>query len=434
MVGRWGARLVLQVALAALVVGARACAVLWSGPVLMPDTERYRDVADRLAPFEVWEGHGPGVLLQAVYLLPADAAVVVQTVLAGACWAVAAVYLAGAVTRSSWSWVVFATVTAWSLSPWFLVWDDWLMTEAVTCGGCALAAAGLGSWARGRGGGLLLGLVGVSIAVLARPFVAALLVPLLLMTAWPVARAGGRRVGAALAAAALLGGFAAWQTIALARVDALPYSYTPQPESLAAVQATDRLAGRGDVPGYLDLARQHGMPPCPAAEAVVTGPDDVFERVEALRAITACPDLDTWLDDGGLSWTAELGENTSNTAKELVDPDSWLSDSFNHYIYASPRTLKPRSWARARWPDVVRAVNGAMLLSTLVAVVVGLARARGGRLLVATATTWTAMFVVVSWAVDGMEYWRHLLPAFPALTILCAALVLTSSVGEAHES
>ena len=417
-------RTATQVALASLVVLARVAATIWSGAVVSPDTARYRDPVDRLSPFEVWNGEGPGVLLQVLYLLPADVAVVVQTAFAAGCWAVAATYLAAGVRASRWSWLCWAVVIAAGLSPWFLLWDAWMITEAVTCGAVALGAVGMVGWRRGRDLGMLLTAIGVTAAVLARPFVGVLILPVLVLALWwPNRRVQRGSRGVAVMLITVLGGFSAWQLVALQRAAALPYADLPHAESLRTIQATDRLAGRGDVPGYLALARRHGMPGCPEAKAVVQSRDTVFTKVVELRRIESCPDLDRWLEQGGLSWVTELTQNSAPTFSEMLDPAYWLDDSFEGYVY-SHRLLELRELAGARWKLTVRIVNGVMLAWILVAVVVGVASARGDRGWLLLATAWSATVFVVAWGTGGMEYWRHVLPVFVLLAMLGMAASL----------
>jgi hypothetical protein len=419
------ARTRAHLAVGGCLVAARAVAVAVSGgAVLMPDSERYRDPGDPLAPFQAWHGNGPGVLLQVVYQLPLEVAVVLQTVLAAGCWVVTAAYVASHVRRSGWSWTCFALVSAWGLSPWFVLWDAWVVTEAVSTGAVALGAAGLGRL--GHREGLALALVGIGGAVLTRPFLGVLLVPVLaLVTWWPGGPRGRRRVGA-VAAVGVLGAFTAWQLVAVARAPALPYTYLPHPESQSALQATDRLAGRGNVPGYLELARRHGMPACPEAEAVVLGEGTVYTKVAELRAIETCPDLDAWLDAGGLPWPRELTQNTSATVEDLLDLGYWLDESFAAYVYADPRIHRVRELTRTRWQSVVRVLNGAMLVSVALALVAGLVVARRQRAVLGLTAAMSAAFCVGAWAVDGMEYWRHVLPAFVLLAVLATTWVAFS--------
>lgn len=412
-----------QIAIVVVTAALRLAAAAWSAPTVMPDSERYRNDTSPLLPFNVWDGNGPGVLAQVVNLLPLSTAVLVQTALTVTLWGAAAVY-AASLTTGKRSWVTFLLIHAWSLSPWFLLWDTWVLTEALTLAGCALTAVGIGAARPGARSGYWVTVIGLAVAVATRPFVGAMLLPIVaLIFVWPLSVARLRALIAPLAAAVVLAVFATWQALTFTAADSSPFSYLPEPESLATVQATDRLAGRGHLPGYLDLARDAGMPPCPEAEAIAVAALTDNDKLTMLRSITDCPDLDAWLEDGGLPWTREFTHNTSATVAELVSPSYWLTETFVGYMPSDDRLRSIRELSRTRWDELVVAINATMLLATAAAVLAVLLRAPGQRMFFAAAVTVVCAVSVYAWGSDGLEYWRHLLPAFPILLPLAVTLL-----------
>lgn len=407
----------------ALVGLLRVAAAGWAPPVVMPDSERYRNAADPLAPFAAWDGQGPGALVQLVNLLPLQAAIVVQTALVVGLWGAAAIY-AGSLATAARSWMIFAVIYGWSLSPWFALWDGWVLTESLTLAGVALTAVGLGAIRAGRQGAPWVAVIGLAVAITARPFTGAILLPLVAIAlTWPLSAARLRTMVAPIASAGVVALFAVWQVLAFGTTTNSPFSYLPEPESLTQVQATDRLAGRGHLLGYLDTARNAGMPPCPSAEAIALAPISDTDRLTQLREITDCPAFDEWLADGGLPWIREVASNPVVTIGHFVAPTPWLEGAFADYALADDRGIYLRELAGARWPLVVLAVNAAMLAATALAslAVLMLQPHRRGFFAFSLAVVAAVSFYVC--ATDGIEYWRHVLPAFALLTPLAVTLL-----------
>lgn len=402
------------------VVIARAAAAARVEAVVTFDSERYHDASDPFAPFRVWDGYGPGVLTQAVHLLPLPAAVVAQTVLAAAIWGIAAVYAASVATPRR-SWPVFVAIQAWAISPWFLLWDIWVLTEALTMAGCALCAVGVAAIRVGARRAPWVAVLGLVLAVATRPFAAALLLPLVAVAlAWPLTAGRLRVVAKPVAAAAVLAVFAVWQVLTFAATDSAPFSYLPQPESLQQIQATDRLVGRGHLPGYLDLARDAGMPRCPTAEAIVLSQDD--DKLKSLRDLRDCPELDDWLATGGLPWAREVVHQPRTTAGAFFAPTVWIDQAFAPYVLDDARVLKLLQISRLGPDRAVMAANVVMLLFAAFTAVAALVVPRGQRGFTLIALAAILAFSIYMLAVDGIEYWRHVLPAFAVLTPLAVTL------------
>lgn len=415
--GRW------QLAIIMLTATPRLVATALSAPIIAPDSERYRNEAMPLEPFAVWDGHGPGVLTQTVHLLPLSTAVLVQTALVIVLWGAAAMYAASVATDRL-SWPTFLAIHAWSLSPWFFLWDSWVLTESLTLAGCALASVGIGAVRSNKAGGPWVAVIGLAAAVTARPFVGAALLPLVALALfWPLSAARLRAMTAPFLAGTLLALFASWQVLAFTTAASSPFSYLPEPESLTQVQATDRYAGRGHLPGYLDLARDADMPPCPEAEALALGPLSEFEKISRLRTIADCPEFDQWLAAGGLPWTREFTDNTSATIRELIRPSYWLDGAFASYIAANDRIRHLREVSRRSYDAAVFAVNAVMLAATAAASLAVVLRGRGQRAFVVTSLAVVTLVSLYAWGTDGIEYWRHILPAFAILLPLAVTLL-----------
>lgn len=411
-----------HLAIALAVVVARAAAAASVDAVVMFDSERYRDASDPLAPFRVWDGYGPGVLAQVVQLLPMQAAAVAQTVLAASMWGIAAVYAARAAAPRR-SWAVFGAIQTFALSPWFLLWDTWVLTEALTMAGCALCAVGVAAVRVGARGASWVAVAGLAVAVATRPFCAAILLPLVAAALiWPMTAAKLRAVSRPAVATALIAAFAAWQVLTFASTDDAPFSYLPEPESLKQIQATDRLVGRGNLPGYLDLAREAGMPSCQAAEVIVSSPANT-DKLKSIRDLRECRDLDEWLATGGLPWAHELLHQPTTTVGAFTARSVWVDQAFAPYLLDDDRVLKLLQGSRLGLERAVMIVNVTMLAFTALAALAALAVERSQRGFVLFALAILAAVSLYMLAVDGIEYWRHALPAFAVLPPLMVTVL-----------
>ena len=414
--GKWQLAIVIAIALPRILLAAL------SDATIVPDSERYRGVADTLATFQAWDGYGPGFLTQLVNLLPLTAAMVLQVILVTILWGAAALYAADLASNARRSWITFIVIQAWSLSPWFALWDTWVLTEALTMAGCALTAVGVAAVRYSARHSHWVAIAGLAVALATRPFVGAMLLPIVaLVLAWPARRDRLSSLARPLFAGALIALFATWQVLAFASTDDAPFSYLAEPESLAQVQATDRFAGRSHLPGYLDLARDADMPPCPAAVAIAEAPLN-FEKLDQLRAINNCPEFDQWLGSGGLPWTHEFTHNTSVTVGELVQPSYWIRDPFIGYAALDDRYRNLSEAVGAGWEDLAMAINMVMLAATAIATCIALVLCRGQRLFLMAAICVVSAVTVYAWGVDGIEYWRHVLAAFAFLPPLAVAL------------
>lgn len=169
---------------------------------------RYWNPADPAGTFRFDLGQGPGQLLQVVYLLPIEVAVALQAFAAALLWGAAVVVA----TRGLPKWV-FVVGLVFTLSPWWLVWDNTILTEAITLGAVALFAAGSGRWVQGESAVPMV--VGAVIAILARPLTVPL-IAVLLVIAFIARRKVFRPIWGALGLAALVG-FAIVQSVAFNR-------------------------------------------------------------------------------------------------------------------------------------------------------------------------------------------------------------------------
>lgn len=160
--------------------------------------------------------------------------------------------------------------------------------------------------------------------------------------------------------------------------------------------------------------------PATRAEAIVAGASE--NKLKDLREITDCPELDRWLASGGLHWTREFTDNTQSTVSELIRPSYWLRDSFRSYITHDDRLLHLRRLALTRWDETVLAVNSAMLLGGAAACALVLLLP-GRRTFVAYSLAVVVLASLYIWGTDGIEYWRHLLPAFAAIPPLAVTLL-----------
>ncbi|MHA6508223.1 hypothetical protein [Tessaracoccus sp. Y1736] len=238
----WGGVVVLSL--------VRVAWVLMDAPIPSVDTLRYRNPQDPLGTLRFDLGQGPGQLLQVLYLLPTELAVVVQGLFTGLLWGWASVVACRGLPRP-----MFWLALAFSMAPWWLVWDGRLLTESMTLAACALFAAGVVRWTMGHP--LSPMVTGAVVALLVRPLVAPLVVAILLLAVTSRREIPRPRwAGAGLAVLVVFG------LVQSAVFNAAPvaYPYLPKPTTMETVRAADRYVGRFHVDGYLGLARQHGMP------------------------------------------------------------------------------------------------------------------------------------------------------------------------------
>lgn len=135
---RWGRGYVPELVAIGSIALARAMWVASRDPITSPDSVRYWNPADPLLTFRFDMGQGPGQLLQIIYLLPVGVAAPLQAFAAALLWA----WASRVATRRLPRWA-FWVALAFSLSPWWLIWDSRVITEALTLSGMALFAAGL---------------------------------------------------------------------------------------------------------------------------------------------------------------------------------------------------------------------------------------------------------------------------------------------------
>lgn len=321
-------------------------------------------------------------------------AVGVQTLVAALLWGWA-IIVATRGLRRYWFWLLFA----FNLSPWWLVWDWIVLTEGITIAAMALFAAGAARWIGGEPEGPMI--IGAVVALLTRP----LMVPLVLGVLLVVIAARRRLPGPRWVCAALLLVlvFAGIQSVAFNRALA-HYTYLPRPLTLGSIQASDRMGARSQVPGYMALAEKYGMPECPEARTIPYG----FPGAAALRVVP-CPAFSEWLDAGGLPWWAELLHNTRPTLAVIVG-GPWLNDTWP--TYAGP-DLAPL----LKQTDITSSVDRPMWIASAIAAI-GLLLPGRRWLVRATLLTGVVGYSVILLMVDGMENWRHMLPALAVLVPL----------------
>jgi len=420
-----------------LVLLARIAAVLPFAPVVAGDSSRYRDPMNPVSVFEVWTGRGPGVLLQTLFLLPGVWGLIGQIVVSAALWTAAALLLYAVAHR--YKWIVFGLMMLATLNPWASIWDSWYLTEDVTIAGCVAAAVGGAVFAVGsrpRVPSLSVAIAGSAAAILARPYSAVLVLPLLALALLlpPVWRRGmSRRVlltgGLVVAAVSL---FAVWQVV--------EFEYIANGGQIVQVRAAERLGLRGSDPGYLAVAKAHGMPPCPSLETALTNSATTTQRLTLARNST-CPGYQAWLRSGGLSWESELLNTPRATIAAFVHPAYWAAGSVHQYVPYDPRGQWLMAHASPLITPLSRAINILTYLAGAASIVVALvvaarSRRRAQVIFTVLALGWIAVFVFIAWADTGIENWRHVLPGLYVIGPMCWALTAatSSSSGDSSQS
>lgn len=382
----WGAVVVLAL--------LRVAWVLIDAPIHSVDTLRYRNPEDPLSTLRFDLGQGPGQLLQLLYLLPVELAAAIQGFATGLLWGWASIVACRGLPRP-----VFWFALALSMSPWWLVWDGRLLTESLTLSACALFAAGVVRWTMGDASSPMI--AGAAVALLVRPLVAPLVAAILLLAV--ASRRAAPKPRWAGAALAVLAAFGLVQTAAFNSAP-VSYPYLPAPTTMEAVRAADRYVGRFHIDGYLELARQHGMPECPAALTIPP-------RMEGLTPLwtQTCPEMVEWLEAGGLPWHAEIMGNMSATLREMAVGE-WHAETWGFVAQSDPRWVKVLHRLLDWWWPVVRAVD-VVMWAVLGVATVWLLRPGTRWFFRAGFAVCAIGFAAALWLVDGIEMWRHILPA-----------------------
>jgi hypothetical protein len=107
-------RLGLMLLIMAAAITVRGLMVWRFDATIASDSPRYRRPEDLWSPFQVWNGAGPGVLAQALFLLPGKGELVWQVVVSGGMFGASGWLLAR--LADGWrSWCWFLLVICWSL-------------------------------------------------------------------------------------------------------------------------------------------------------------------------------------------------------------------------------------------------------------------------------------------------------------------------------
>lgn len=384
------------------VTAARVAMVWVSDAVITVDSSRYRDTSDPFSTFVPLDGRGPGVLAQAWFLLPLPIALVAQTLIACALYGFG-VWFAVRGAASRLRVPVAVALVAWMSSPWFLLWDAWVVTEAGALAGCFLAAVGAGRLAtRSSGPGVMM--FGLAVAVAARPITIIVLVP---VAGLALLMARDRpRWRAAVALFVLISSLGAAHAVVFEKGTELSNG-----RNVDGLRAASRLMERSDHAGYLDAARKHGMPACDEVDAALAAGEPDFASIWD----APCSDFRAWLDEGGLPWTAELRSEPVAMLAGFVDPDDWATEPMSPYWMLDGRFYTASEVLGSSWRPLLTGVN-ILMFAALAGAVAAAAWPRGPGRLFSLATVAICLGVsFVAWANDGMEYWRHLLPSFAVL-------------------
>lgn len=420
---------------AAVAVGVlRVAVALLHGYDMLGDSGRYYFPDDPLAVFGLDGGGGPGVLLQAFFLLPPWLAIALQATVIAAGWGWAAV-IAGSLLRTRWmAWVVFALVLGWSWAPPVQVWDTAVMTEGMSLAAGVAAVASLAAvylpirdpirlriaWA---------GLLGwTAVGYLVRPTVLVFVAPLTiaaLAICWRRWQGLGRKVTVVLLSVLILGTAAAG------------LASQAKSERISDWYAENRLAFRGD-DNYWALAAEDGMPPCPGLREKLTAASDP----RAVLRDADCPGLQNWFRSGGLTPTDELLGAPGAMVRRYLDDVGiqWTpptkSGGWTVWVGAIDGTYPDGDVRIARAVPVVTLLSGILAIGVGVLIALGRARPRSWEPLALIGATLAAaiLYAWVSWAQDGMEYARHALPVTlilaPSLwTFMCAGMTLSLRSG-----
>ena len=378
-----------------------ALALAWV-PEFTEDSARYWNPSDPLGPFAFWSGRGPGQFTQALFFaLPVRGALVVQGIVAGTLWALAAVE----VQRHRAGLAPALILVALSVSPWIVFWDNQVLTESVALAAIALATCCAGLVVHGQQSSVIPLLLGSLLCVLSRPQLSPYVLVLLVAVTFLSPARVPKLVIAGVVAVALLG--------------VVEVYWWGQASSVSQAQARNRFVQRADVLGYVDNARDHGMPNCPElVSALARGgtPAQISE------SISECPKLENWLASGEMSLSDELA-NPIPILKRIFGPRYWADYAFGEY---SGTPAAQRNWGTAIDPVHVRWTNLALLLLVVGTWLWGAATSpRRVRMFVAVASTGALGLAASILLVDGAERWRHILPY---LVVLCSVGIAARAV------
>ncbi len=391
-------RRLAQILALALITMLRVAFVAIATPVGDIDSVRYLPHGTPLSEFLFAAGAGPGITTTLIAAVAGTdhRTVVVQTAVAATLWAAAAWIAAGRAR----SWLPLLTVLGISIFPWSLVWDATPITEPVAIAALALLTV---TCLRAPDKVWVIA-TAACLALLTRPT----LIPLVALVLTACLSRSWRRQWLAIAVVIVVAGFASWDV----------YRFTSQQTAAGGAdkttsewQAATRAFVRHDVPGWTETALRHGMPACGAATLEASdSPSAVFDDPN-------CPELRVWLHQGGLSWRDELTAQPVATLAHIGDPWRWLTDSGRPYDVLDGRIY--------RLYDIVGIERSRVIVNLIAWTGTGLSliiafRRRGNRLRTAYLVAGCVGYVVLVCLSDGIEYWRHSLPAFVVLGLLWA--------------
>lgn len=386
-----------------VIVGLALARAAWAAsraPIVSPDSQRYRNPADPWATMRFDLGQGPGQLLQLLHLLPLNTAIALQAFAAALIWGWACIVA----TRDLPRWA-FGAAALFTLSPWWLVWDNRAITEALTLAGVALFAAGAVHWVKGDNANALPMLVGAALGLLTRPLTVPLIAVVLILAV--IARRGTPRPVGAFVGVSFLVAFAIVQSVMFNRAP-ITYDWLPVHTTMEGVRAADRFVSRSHIDGYAALAEARQAPACLLDADVPRG----IPGLDPLWSST-CPDTVAWLESGGVPWQTELTDNLVPTVREMVS-GPWLLAAWAGDALGDPHWLALRGVARTWWWPAVHAMNAAMWALMIGAVVRLLWPGRRWAFR-AVFTVALLGYAAALWMFDGLEMWRHVLPAIVGL-------------------
>ena len=392
----------------------------WAGAAAGRTDDSYRYYPERWLDFSgILEPLNGGVLASAVYAVLHD-----PVLIAGAqvlVFALASSLLAIAVVhrlRGHWTgWVLAVGVLAISLLPVF--WSSHLVlaSESLMFTAATLwlaSAVWLSSARRGEIRPLVANTSAIALLAVVRPQAMLALLPaqLVLLVWWGRYERSGRAAFAAIASIIPFAGFAALRVWQIADHDRWPLRYV-----LHNLVAKDS--------SFRDYALSR-MPPCELVTAGLAGPTP-WPSTLALETTmpSACPDSFMWLTSNASDASAWVPEIPSQSITAFLADllglrlVSWTGDaalprSFDSLLMpnASPWILLGGAFAAGILLAILAGVRPRITFLGVVGVMFALVPIIG--------------FIFVVWAVDGLDFGRHVFPFLPLAA--SAALVLPATI------
>lgn len=434
--------MVTSIALTYVVI--RCVLAATNAPALYSDTVRYWQPEAPWSVFHQWTGSmAPSLLPQLLFLLPLRLADAVQGLIGGIAWGFAAwCAMLGARFRVVGA-ICGAAIMLIGLLPYNAGFDSSVLSESLSISSSLACITLIFLWCAPQVRAelgisqqvCLLGIAGAyALSVVSRPSGALLLLPCIAAAA--LFRARSLWIPAAAAALTIVLAVSVWG-VAAARHET---------DRAGWYAAANRLGARIS-PAYLAEAREAGLPYCNGLGERLLATPDLSDRLNLAKS-KPCPELQDWLDAGGLSVVKQVRGLPAETLR------AWRSENYAQW---QPVIFREMDYPLIQWPEFLGkdfyvlnrwyydAYTRVLIMLTGASLIILVASAWVPRLSAGGVRALSGLFLVfvvaivgysfVTWVLDTYET-RHFLPVqavAPVISILAPLFVAREAVGSRSE-